>query len=362
MRALFFALSLLARPALAQDDVYEVPAAVAAHAAGALVVVHCLGANFDDAGIGFAYRDRRHVLTTAFRARCRSEAFVRAGELRITASHSIASSELGLALLTLSDPLPESTVPLSADAFVDPGRGEPLVTFTYATDRVAYEAPFGLTRLTVTGEDPTRFDVPWGSAGAPVIDRHGHVLGVCAAPWAGADMVDIDAIEGWLEEAPAEAPTRPRITVSVSEDVGTSFGPGDLLGLGGTLGVTTTFDDVFTLRGDLGAFALVHGSDPSNDPPFGARITTGTYVGLRSSTYFEDGPSLVLSLELGASAGWESIPAAPDGSGAAERFFVRPAARAMARFGPSEVGYELQLDPEDPAQSIHLIHFGWAFE
>lgn len=363
MRALLiFTVLLLATAARAQDETsYRVDDDAARRVAASLVAVHCLGSVIDEESVGFAYGDAHHVLTTSWNARCRSALYVRVGEQRIDVSRARISSEAGAALLSLDEPLPASVVPMRAEAFVDPVRGEPIATFSTAWDGVSYEAPFGLVRTIVSGEDPTRFESQICS-GAPVIDRHGHLLGMCRSYSEAGPLLGIDDIEAWLATEPIERPVHRRISLAGDLTFATAFGPSGEVGTGAVLGVTASFDDVFTLRGDVSLSVLGHLDDPRQDPPLGLRLSTGLYAGLRSSTYFERGPSLVLSLEVGASVGWENVPPGPTETAFRESLFVRPSIRAMARFGITEIGYELQLDPVDPSRSLHLLHLGWAIE
>lgn len=362
--------SFVADASAQEAGAYEVEPDALRRAARSLVVVHCLGSSFGDTGMGFAYRDRSHVLTVSRRGSCRDSLSVTVEGERFVSHRATRDDELGVALLELARPLPESIVPLSAEGFADPERGEPLAYFSYARDRVDYESPFGVGRTSVEAVDPLRFEVNLECEGGPVIDRHGHLLGVCRPRWYGAgsssppegDLVHVDDVEAWLAEGESTAPTRPRITLAMDLPYAISFGRGDVLGVGAVLGITTLIDDRFTLRGELGGHALLHADDPNADPPVGVRLTNGFFLGTRAAFYFEDGPSLALSAELGAVWGYENTPPGPGVSLRTEEIFIHPAARLSVRYGMTVVGYELQLDPVDPARSLHTIQFGFAFE
>jgi hypothetical protein len=352
--------------AQADADPYEVDAAALRRAASSLVEVHCLGSVLDDAGLGFAYGDRTHVLTTATRGACRNALYVIADGERVNVRASQISEDLDIARLELDAALPSSVVPLVADAFVDPVRGAPLAYFTYALpDTVEGESPFGLMRTSVENTDPLRFELQLGGAGSPVLDREGHLLGMARPTWEGmafVPLVHVDDIETWLMEAEAPGSTRRRITLGLDEGYLVGVGRGDLLSVGLGIGVTTAFDDTFTLRGDMRLDLLLHMGDPRQDAPAGFGVSTGMFVGLRTAAYSEDGPRLAVSFEVGAVGGYALVPPSPGETSYADVFYVRPAARVGVSVGPVGIGYEFQLDPERPEQSVHQFSLSAVFE
>ena len=366
---LFALLGLLsASPARAQSDaeiVYEIDDDALRRTSLSLVQVHCLGSVIDDVGLGFAFEDRQHVITVGSRGRCRSEVYVTVNDERVAAHRVRVSAELGVALLELDASLPESVVPFVAQSFADPVRGAPVAYFTDVMTQAAYESPFGLTRATVDRADPLRFDAPFTCAGSPVVDREGSLLGMCipgSLDPAAASLVHIDDIEAWLA-APAEpVPTRRRVTFGGDFAYTFAGGRQDILAVGVVAGFGATFDDTSTLRGDFGVHALVHADDSSSDPPIGVRLSSGLFVGARSATYFENGPSLVLSLEIGAAWGLDVTPPAPGELDYTSELFLRPAARLSVQAGPSELTYEVQIDTAHPEQSIHMLQVGFVFE
>jgi len=371
MRALvsIVALAALLLPSMSyaqsEADPYEVDAVALRSAAASLVEVHCLGSVIDDAGLGFAYGDSTHVLTTSARGACRTALYVIADGERVNVRASQISEDLEVARLELEAALPSSVVPLVADAFVDPIRGAPLAYFTYALpDTVEGESPFGLVRTSVENTDPLRLQLQLGGAGSPVLDREGHVLGMARPTWEMAlvPLVHIDDIETWLMEAEAPRSPRRRITVGLDEGYLFGAGRGNLLSVGLGIGVTTAFDDTFTLRGDLRLDLLVHLGDPRQDAPAGFSVSTGMFAGLRTATYLQDGPRLALSIEVGAVGGYALVPPSPGETNYADVFYVRPAARIGVAAGPVGLTYEVQLDPEHPDQSVHLFSVSAVFE
>ncbi len=369
LTALLLACLALMQSSLARaqsiEDPYEVDDAALRRAAAALVEVHCLGPAFDEARLGFAYIDRSHALTSAARGRCDEAFYVLVDGERVQAHRSRVSDELGVSLLELETPLPAIVVPLVAEAFSDPVRGAPLAYFTRASDPVDYESRFGLVRTVVSGTDPLRFDARFSSGGAPVVDREGHLLGVCRPSWdenGFTSLAHIDDIEIWLGETEEITPRRRSITLDTDMADTVSWGRQDLLTAGLMVGVTTAFDRTFTVRGDLRLDLMAHQGDRAPDPPLGLRASSGLFVGLRTSSYLEDGPRMRLSLEVGAVGGYEWIPPSPGVVGGIDELFLRPAARLSASLGIFEVTYELQLDTSRPDQSVQLVQLGFDFD
>lgn len=191
------------------------------------------------------------------------------------------------------------------------------------------------------------------------------MLGMARPTWDGLTtlpLAHIDDIEIWLMEAEAPRSPRRRITLGLDEGYLIGVGQGDLLSVGLGIGVTTVFDDTFTLRGDLRLDVLMHLDDPRQDRPPGIGVATGMFAGLRTATYLRDGPRLALRFEVGAVGGYAWVPPGPMDTDYTDLFFVRPAARVGVALGPVDLGYELQLDVDRPEASVHLFTFGAVFE